>query len=298
MEKTLIKGVVFFGILAVLAILPFLSLVNAAQCSAQSCAASTTVSIVNSAPTVGGVTTTTFTGTGYSNTSYFIQFNATDVDGNGNLNISSAVARISNTSATFTNASNSIDSANCTQTNLTTTISRYNCTVLIPYHFANGVWQVNASICDNSNACGQNSTGANFTINTLDYVNSSNTSITWVSVVVGSTNTVAQNTIMFSNGGNQKYLTLGATAYNTTNGSNVLAANAYSVDDNSGASSETALVANTSADWPDFALDKCPTMCPRTNETDETSFWFVDVGTGNATGTYTSVANWALAISS
>lgn len=293
------KGIIFLVVLTLLAILPFL--VEAAQCTSQSCATNTTVTVANSAPTVAGLTFGAFTGTGYTNISYYVLFNVTDANGVGNINYSQnagAVAfMISNVSGQYNNASNAIITRNCTQSNLTTTISRFNCSLPIPYHFKSGTWFINASACDNSASCDQNSSGAaNFTINSLDYVNSSNITLVWNAVGVTTTNNLANNTITFSNGGNNKYGSLNITAYNSTSGSNVIQAENYSASNSSAAVSEVQLSANTSKNITAFKfLDKCNTMCPVASETDSTENFFVDVG-NLATGTYTSVADWALAL--
>lgn len=290
-NKTAIKRITFVIILISLSFFA----VYGAQCAGQSCTTNTSVTISNIAPVISYVNFSgSHTGTGYAINKFDVYFNVTD----SNLNDSSAISAIANASNNFS-SNNASSNTTCAKINQVGSDVQYNCTIHIPYHFHSGTWFVNVSVCDTSNLCVSNST-TSFIINALDYINSSNSSIVWSSVYSGTNNNEANNTIIFSNGGNQKYLTLNVTAYNSTGAStgDVIRAENYSIDNASGAPSETQLVANTSTNWPDFSLDKCPYPCLTINQTDEAAYIFVDVKSELEADTYSSISNWQLSITS
>ncbi|MBI2451564.1 Ig-like domain repeat protein [Candidatus Pacearchaeota archaeon] len=166
---------------------------------------------LNSAPTITFVSIMPATDPS-ENTIKNILFNftATDADGGGNINISTAQARFQLTGQTTR--------SNLTCANITGVFSSNNmnftCTVGMWYFDYPGAWTVNVTISDNSAANGENST-TTFTYNTLNAMVMSPNALTWASLSAGALNTLSNNDpILINNTGNKNVTNITINAIN------------------------------------------------------------------------------------
>jgi len=92
-----------------------------------------------------------------STTTVILNFTATDVD--TNIDNSSAVITITDGTTTYTNSS-------CVVTGIDADTNRYECNIDLNYYDNAGTWDINASVCDLTDFCDENTTES-FTYNSL-----------------------------------------------------------------------------------------------------------------------------------
>jgi hypothetical protein len=283
------KSIVLFCVCVVIAVLA--STTHGDECPSQNCGANATIEIQNAVPQVHWVENpASITFSGFQNTTVFVAFNVTDDNGAADLNDSTAqVCFIKAGETTRCGAGE-----NCTGTDSGNHVF-YNCSVRLWFYDGSGSWDVNASIFDNNDDYASNKTQT-VTVNSLDYVDSNTTSLSWTSIAPGTDDAVADTTQLYINGGNQDYSSMTVTGYNATSGSNIIYAENFSYDDASDGLSEIQLDDDVAVDVSGiFTLTACTSPCA-TNSTEE-GFFFVDIPAGQTAATYYSNQSWSFSIS-
>ncbi|MEK6840814.1 MAG: hypothetical protein AABX79_02580 [Nanoarchaeota archaeon] len=167
------------------------------------------ITVGNSAPTISFVTSVSSQNPlelGYR--SVLLNFSVNDTDGAGNINLSSARARLNRTGET------NRDNFTCADLGAGGNGHMFNCNVSIYYYDENAVWTINVSARDNSEASSENST-TNFTYNLLTAMVLSPTALTWTALNLTATNISSNNDpILLNNTGNSANGTVNSTAYN------------------------------------------------------------------------------------
>ncbi len=148
--------------------------------------------IPDQTPNENGINSTTFT------------FNATDLDGASDINVSTAQARFNRTGETTrvnsscVNLSSGGDNVN------------FSCTIDMWYYDGNGDWTINVTIKDNSGASGENSS-TTFQYNLLPAMAMSPISLGWPEINLSDTNTSSDDIITINNTGNKVDLSINIT---------------------------------------------------------------------------------------
>ncbi len=168
------------------------------------------VTISNTAPTIASVSAISAVNLneGPTSTTVVMSFVASDADGAGNLNDSSAMVN-------FTRAGEVVRAVSCTNAGSTATTVNYTCSVPMYWFDGSGTWNVTVFVKDLSNSAASN-VSTTFTINALTGFVSSPASLTWASLTPGSVNQTSTNDpIVLNNTGNQN-ITAGNVQLNTT----------------------------------------------------------------------------------
>ncbi len=141
--------------------------------------------------------------------SVLLNFSVNDTDGSGNINLSSARARFNRT------GESNRENFTCANIGSGGNGQMFTCNVSMYYFDELGVWTINVSARDNSEASAENST-TNFTFNLLTAMVLSPSALTWPSQInLTNTNiTATNNPITINNTGNALNLSINATAYN------------------------------------------------------------------------------------
>ncbi|MEK6897034.1 MAG: hypothetical protein AABW93_00730, partial [Nanoarchaeota archaeon] len=141
--------------------------------------------------------------------SVLLNFSVNDTDGSGTINLSSVRARFNRTGET------NRDNFSCANIGSGGNGQMFTCNVSMYYYDEIGVWTINISARDNSEAGAENST-TNFTYNLLTAMAISPTALTWPSPInLTDTNiTATNNPITINNTGNSVNSTINLTAYN------------------------------------------------------------------------------------
>jgi hypothetical protein len=141
--------------------------------------------------------------------SVLLNFSVNDTDGSTNINLSSARARFNRT------GESNRDNFTCANIGSGGNGQMFTCNVSMYYYDEIGVWTINVSARDNSEAGAANST-TNFTFNLLTAMVLSPSALTWPSPInLTNTNiTATNNPIIINNTGNSGNGTINLTAYN------------------------------------------------------------------------------------
>lgn len=255
------------------------------ECTGQDCSVGTSLTVGNSAPNItdveGGVTITL---TGESATPINVIFNVTDTNGFADLNDSTAQC------IGFKSGEASRTSSSCSVFGQSGNDARYNCTDTFQYFDAAASdWAWNCSVSDNSAASVFNDS-VTFTINSLNFVDVNETTVSWTVVNPNTDDEEADSPINLDNGGNQDYESANVTAYNATNSSNVIPATTFSLDNNTAQTTgQTFMVENVSVSITSFFT------LPHGNASSEDIFVYVDMP-AVPSGIYTSTNNWLIDI--
>jgi hypothetical protein len=170
------------------------------------------VTITNTAPTLVSVSPISAVNLneGPVNTVVSLSFVASDADGAGNLNDSSA--RVN-----FTRSGESVRlNYSCLNVGSTVSTVNYTCNVPMYWYDAAGSWTVTVSVYDWDFAVASNST-TTFTVNSLTGFVSAPPALTWPSITPGITNQTSNNDpILLNNTGNQN-ISAGNVQLNATN---------------------------------------------------------------------------------
>ena len=172
--------------------------------------------ITSTAPTVVVNLGQTITGATGTTATVYLYFNASDDNGWGDLNDSTATVVINKTGKTSRTSSSC---AVLSHPNAKTT--SYNCSLVLYYYDASGTWSINASVSDNSTNYAQNTT-ITLSVSTIDAVSPVSASISFTGVV--GTNDVASSPTpqRLNNTGNQNYNTVNITGYSFLYATNVI----------------------------------------------------------------------------
>ncbi|MCH7850115.1 MAG: hypothetical protein IH845_00545 [Nanoarchaeota archaeon] len=255
------------------------------ECTGQDCSVSTSLSVGNSVPNItnveGGLDVTL---TEESSVTKNVTFNVTDNNGFADLNDSTAQC------IGFKTGEANRTSSSCTPLTQSGNNASYDCAVDFQYFDAAAAdWTWNCTISDNSAASATNDT-VSFTINSLNFVDVNVTTVSWAVVNPSTDDEEADAPINLDNGGNQNYETAFVTAYNATDGSNVIPASVFSLNNLTGQTAgQTYMVENVSTNITSFFT------LPRGNAANEDIFVYVDTP-AVPTGSYTSTNNWIIEI--
>ena len=255
------------------------------ECTGQDCSVGTSLIVGNSAPIITWVNSSiTITLTAESSKSVNVLFNVTDLNGYADVNDSTAQC-IGNKSGESSRTSTSCSAQDQSGNDL-----RYNCTVSFEYYDAAASdWIWNCSVSDNYPASVYNDT-ATFTINDLNYVDINETTLSWSSVTPNTDDEEANAPINLDNGGNKDYGSATVTAQNATNGSNVIPATDFSLDENPGATTTQTYMADNSS----VAITSWFTLSHGSGASEDL-YAYVDMPTVPS-GSYASIASWAIDI--
>jgi len=158
--------------------------------------------VANIAPNISFVYASSATPNDGSSKEVYILFNASDGDGFGDINVSTANVTL-NFSTTFRN------STNCTLQEGAGTTAKINCTVIIYYFDPDGLWTINVSVKDNSSVIAYNDTTLH-TMNVLSAMQISPTSLSFgTSLGTGDSDINAtDDPLIVNNTGNQDFTTI------------------------------------------------------------------------------------------
>ena len=215
-----IKILSFFIFLATIILItaPLLMLSSAASTGSFSAS----VSLSNSAPTIEAV----YNGSGSpaegTTATINLLFNATDLNGVADINVSSAFMNITRSGETARSSTSCTSAANLSNT------ETINCTITIYWYDGAGTWNICAYVRDNSNAAVSNCTAANFTMGTTDSITLLNASIAF-SGTANQTGVGPQH-IIVNNTGNVNYTSMGVNATYLANVSYTIGVGNFSVN--------------------------------------------------------------------
>jgi hypothetical protein len=278
-DTSMLLSLTIFLVLLALVLLPAVMLVDAA--GSTSFTSSTTVNnvapssimidpVANFDPSPG--TTKNLT----------VYFNATDSNGYADLN--------DNTASVSINRSGETTRQNTTCAVLshpTLSSTRYNCTIVVYYYDGSGVWSINASVRDTSTAYLSNV--STFSLNTLDSLNVSQTTISFTGGPGTSNIAASPQPQQVTNIGNQNYTTVQITGFSFTSGSNVLGVGNVTMNwTNSGGVGQQ-LVNNSAVSLTNGTLAK------GAGSSQNIYFW-LSIPTNTPAGSYTA-ATWSVGTS-
>jgi len=261
------------------------SFVNSSECASEVCGLSTSTVVTNDPPSVPNCwTISAITLNAQSTKVVSVYCNVTDTGSYTDINVTSATGQFTKSGET----TRSSGAGGCWNSAASGTTMKVGCNVTFQYYDGSGSWSYNITIQDNSQGQATN-TSYTATVNALDYVDVSATSISWSSVSPNTNDNEATTAITWTNGGNQPYATLGVTAYNATSSGNTIHADKFMIDDQTGQTTgQTYLDDSVSIDWVPFSL-------PDGSSSTEVGYFYVDIG-NLPPGTYTSTTNWLFAI--
>ena len=277
------------GMLSVVLVLAFASMVYLVtadtECVGQGCSVSTSLIVGNSDPTITAVQSgVTVTLTAETSKTVNMLFNVTDLNGYTDLNDTTAQC------IGYKTGEANRTSTSCAAQDQSGNDLRYNCTVSFQYFdIAASDWAWNCSVMDNSNSSVSNDT-VSFIVNALNYVDINDTALSWSSAIPNIDDQEANGPINLDNGGNQDYGLANVTAFNATNGSNVIPATVFSLDADTGQTIGQSYMADNSSvnvsSW--FTLQ-------HGNGSSEDLYVYVDMPT-IPSGSYSSISNWIIDI--
>jgi len=216
-----------------------------------------------------------------------VQFNATDTNGYTDLNF--ATASVSVTSGITTRTSSS-----CEATANYTTTSTITCNITMNFYDEAGNYDINATIKDQTTAIANNVTDNFFVVNVLDYVTQDVTYVIWATATVGTDDNEADNTITFTNGGNQDYTNFKVLGKNATGitYNDVITTDKFSMSNLTGQTTgQTYLVDGNE-------VEMSPMLNLNRHGASETqiAYFYLDIPIGLNADTYTSDSAWEISI--
>jgi len=151
-----------------------------------------------------------------------INFTASDQNGVGNLNDSSA--------RVIVNYSGITREGNCTPNDINDTATNYNCSVAMMYYDPAGTWTINVTVIDNSQLSAYNAT-VDFTYQELLYIQVDPVVFGFGDFYPGQSNQAAlSNPLLIDNMGNVNLTRINITAYDLVNGSYYVGAGNFTVN--------------------------------------------------------------------
>src|SRR3972149_8785737 len=216
MKKRSVNFGLFFVVIVILMLIPvssaniFSDFFGKITGRATSDTTALNITVGNSAPTISLVEAIADTDPVIGSTRAIIfNFTATDSDGAGNINTSTAAGyfqRAGETTRSNTSCSSWASAGNN---------ANFTCTIDMWYYDQAGSWTVNVTIQDNSQAYAENSSST-FTYNLLTAMNMSPNALNWPSPInLPDTDTgSADNPITINNTGNAVNLNINITAFN------------------------------------------------------------------------------------
>lgn len=271
------KEIIWIGMVLIVALSAY---VYGVACTGTNCAFGAGITIADEPPTIDAVTPpSTVTLTAGTTTTVYAFFNASDPNGVDNLNDSSAQAVL------YRSGEPSRTSSSCSVTDIGST-AIYNCSIDHQFYDLDGTWSVNVSISDLQGNFVYNDT-LTYTINSLDAVDNNDTTINWTGIVPSTSNNLG-DTLLFTNKGNQDYVTSTITSQNATGSTDTIEHNSFYADAD-GVVAGRVQLSDSGVAYNDFSL-------PRGASSTDPVYWFLDVGAVNP-DTYISIADWTFVVS-
>lgn len=288
MSKSKIK--IFFVVLTLMTFMfSFLPFVIGDECVGQNCPVDINLTIGNIVPTIPQVySISAITLNGGTTKLVTIIFNASDDNGYGDLDISTAQVSLSK-GGEITRTSSS-----CVAIENYTLISTISCDITMQFYDGEGSWVINASISDLASEEAINDT-TTATINALDYVTQDVTYVRWISATLDTNDNEADNTITLTNGGNQLYLNFDITGQNATGQvfSDLINANQFNVDNETGKTSGQIYLQN------DTNIDVSSKLSLNTHSSSSTiqAYFYADIPIGLKGDIYYRINSWIISFS-
>ena len=289
MKKNINKKVISSGLFVCL-LLSVFSFASAIDCSGEECSGTISLTLGNSAPTVphvGSVSEVILTG-GTTKTIYVV-FNASD--SNGYLDLDHGTASVTLFKSGETNRTSSV----CVAQENTTKQTVFNCSIEMEFYDSAGAdWGIDATVDDDAAETAKNDTEV-FTVASLDFVTQDVSVITWASVITGTNDNEADNSIIITNGGNNDYTVLNLTGYDATYSGNVINAENFSVDGLTGQSADQTYMVNDTAVDATANADLVGLTTHGASVTEEI-FFYVDAPDALLVGEYVQDSSWVIKI--
>lgn len=213
-----------------------------------------------------------------------INFTVEDSNGPDDINLSTAAVYV-NKSGEVTRFNSSGDCEDLGDSGNQKTIR---CGVTFQFYDSAGVWQINATVCDNSGSC-TDDISTTLTLNSLDSIELNDTALDCGSTLVpGSTDNICED-LEAQNCGNQDYSAFNETSYDVdldSNPSEIIGAGNFSVNATAQAPGTT-LVDST-------AVDVADASSTRGAASFQNFYHDVDIPSGAASGGYTSTSDWII----
>jgi hypothetical protein len=239
---------------------------------------SASVTVSNLAPSVYVDVGQSVGGIQGTSSTVYIYFNASDPNGAGDLNTTSAVVTINKTGNTDRTSSG------CTvDSDIDVNTRRYNCSVTIYFYDEAGPWTINATILDNTSNTASN-TSATISLNVIDSLDVVQNSISF-SGTPGTNDIAASPQQQLNNTGNQDYTTVSITGYDFDNAGNTIGVDnvTTNITDSSG------LGQTLTSGAP---VTVTGSTLPRGDNSLEDIYFWLDVPSGVPSGSYSATSNW------
>ena len=242
-----------------------------------------TLTIGNTAPKITSVHAVDNVGlTSGTTKTIYVFFNVSDAEGYADVNVSSAIVNLNKTGETTRT------STSCTSLNETGNDIIINCSIDMYFYDAQGSWDINATINDNTEENAENITRA-LTVSALDSISLNDSSLSFGNPASGEAD-VKGDVELIINFGNSDYTVMQVKGQNLTgavNGYNI-SATTFSVNNLDSAAGE-ALVENADVTVVSLTLNHGV-------EANTTMYTYVDVPVIVA-DTYTTAIDWTITAS-
>lgn len=273
------KSVTFFlAFIATLSLLIFSTAENWWYAeAANSSSFNVTLVISNSPPNISGIDATrTGTPTDGTTTTVYVLFNATDLNGAGDIDATSAAANLSKNGQANRLSSSCQEYAAWTAGNT----KGINCSITMWYYDAPGTWTINVSVEDNANSEANETLPNGFTYNTLHAMQISLSTLTFSADEPGTDNvTASNNPLIVNNTGNGNYSNMNLTAYGLNNTDSNIGPGNFSVN-------------LTSAAWG-ITLEREVMLNQSLNLNGTQNLYFqMNIPAGISTGNYATATEW------
>ena len=217
------------------------------------------------------------TGAATTTATVYVFFNASDSNGYGDINVSSAIARIRN-------GSEERNSSTCTLNQSSAQTTRIRCVITLYYFDSPGTWTINASVKDNASVYAEN-TSQTLTVSNIDSITLVDASIAFSGSPGASNVAATQNPQTVNNTGNLDYTSLNLTAYSFTSGALTIEVGNVTVNTSDSGGLGHVLINNT-----EVIMDTS-SIANGVVATRDLYFW-LDVPGGQPAGSYSSPSNW------
>jgi len=166
-----------------------------------------------------------------------------------------------------------------------------NCSLDMWFYDSPGIWN---ATCVVENTKDELNDTVNATVDNLDYIDQEDSTVNWFSIVPGTNNSEANNSVTFANGGNRAYSLFNITSQNASSGLNIIPAENFMISPETGQLSGFTSLNSSGVIWADGSLSKC--VYPCLSNTTEVAYFYVNVPNGIPTGVYTSTNSWKISI--
>ncbi len=210
-----------------------------------------------------------------------LNFTVIDTQGADTLNHSTAIISFNNGAVTRTGT--------CTN-NIIDTTATYNCTIGMKYYDLAGIWNINATIEDNTQLIATN-TSTTFTYNTLYAIALNTNNLNFGTLNAGDENKTT-NALILNNTGNHNYTTIQLKAYDLTNASDSISVANFKANTTNNSIGNN-LINNTYVNITTATL-------PRSTDTtvgNQSIYVYTNIPQGTAAKTYKSVIEWIISLS-